>query len=455
MSKEKNWHRVNILPPLESRVPENFYLIRTATGFQLVVTDVNRNAIPLDSIKIHNDTTEKQGGDGVNYFHLGQTDYDKVQTLINGTTTEQWVSQQSAGDFGWSDVIYANSIFVSVASAGQVMTSPNGIDWTIRTAVGAQWTSIAYGNGIFVAVASFGNDIIQIMTSPDGIIWTGRTAPSNNQWLSVTFGNGIFVAISGVGASNRVMTSPDGITWTLRTEASNRVWSSVTFGNGLFVAVSIAEDIQRVMTSPDGITWTLRTASSINEWTSVTYGNNLFVAVSRNGIGNRVMTSPDGITWTGRVSAVDNDWQSVTFGNGKFVAVANSGTGNRVMVSTNGIDWVIETTPADNSWFGVTYGFNKFVAVATTGVGNRVMSTEITTTFENNSNNLVFMEDGFIYLNGQPNTFTLTGTPSSMLQVFRNGVKLKRDLSWVVSGNTVTITSLLENEDEIDISYFV
>jgi len=176
----------------------------------------------------------------------------------------------------------------------------------------------------------------RVMTSPDGITWTSRTAAANNTWLAVTYGNGLFVAVSTDGTGNRVMTSPDGITWTSRTSAADNSWQSVTYGNGLFVAVSITGSGNRVMTSPDGITWTSRTSAGSNPWCGVTCGNGLFVAVATSGSGNRVMTSPDGITWTSKASAADNSWVSVTYGNGVFVAVSDNGSA-RVMTSSGGL----------------------------------------------------------------------------------------------------------------------
>ena len=49
------------------------------------------------------------------------------------------------------------------------------------------------------------------MTSPDGINWTIRTSAADNSWRSVTYGNGLFVAVAYTGTGNRVMTSPDGV----------------------------------------------------------------------------------------------------------------------------------------------------------------------------------------------------------------------------------------------------
>ena len=45
------------------------------------------------------------------------------------------------------------------------------------------------------------------MTSPDGINWTIRTSAADNFWGSVAYGNGLWVAVAIDGTGNRVMTS--------------------------------------------------------------------------------------------------------------------------------------------------------------------------------------------------------------------------------------------------------
>ena len=104
------------------------------------------------------------------------------------------------------------------------------------------WRSVAYGNGLFVAVTNNDNNGDQVMTSPDGINWTARKVPEIS-WIKVAYGNGLFVAVADTG-TNRVMTSRDGITWTVRKAAENNQWQSVTYGNGRFVAVSSGGDNQ-------------------------------------------------------------------------------------------------------------------------------------------------------------------------------------------------------------------
>ena len=280
----------------------------------------------------------------------------------------------------WKSIAYGNGLFVALAINGStstdVMTSPDGINWTSRVSPAANgWDSITYGNGLFVAVAVSANSVSnEIMTSPDGINWTSRVSPGANSWTSVTYGNGLFVAVPGVGSyANQVMVSPDGINWVLHGTPASNSFNSVTYGNGLFVAVadngSTSTD---VMTSPDGISWTSRTASAANQWHSITYGNGLFVAGAANGA-NPIMTSPDGITWTARSfpsGALVSSWYSIVYGNGLFVAVAGASSSlltEGIITSPDGINWTARISPAPNQWYGVAYGNGTFVAVSPNG----------------------------------------------------------------------------------------
>ena len=255
---------------------------------------------------------------------------DGVMTSPDGIS---WTLQTPSTNQRWISVAYGNGLFVAVSS-DDVMTSPDGITWTSKLMKRffdrLELAAVTYGNGLFVAVSDRNRTSGgRVITSSDGINWTLQTSVPDRQWSSVTYGNGLFVAVCDRSCDESVMTSPDGINWTLQTSASEDLWRSVTYGNGMFVAVGRHD----VMTSLDGITWTLETLDQelrqISELMSVVYGNGLFVAVSSDG----VMTSPDGISWTLQTSAVNNHWSSVTYGNGMFVAVSRDGTGNRVMTS--------------------------------------------------------------------------------------------------------------------------
>jgi hypothetical protein len=334
----------------------------------------------------------------------------KVQNVLSAEqVVSSWTLIRRIAVFSnmWTSVCWSPQLemFVAVSNSGTsngVMTSNNGIDWTIRTTNNNQWQSVCWSPelGIFVAVSNSGTSN-RVMTSNNGINWTIRTSIPNNNWRSVCWSPelGIFVAVSDSGTSNRVMTSPDGINWTLRTSIPNNEWISVCWGpqapnglggTGLFVAVSYSGTSNRVMTSPDGINWTLRTSIPNNGWSSVCWGpqapnglggTGLFVAVSLDGTSNRVMTSPNGINWTLRTSIPNNEWSSVCWSSELkiFVAVSLHGTiGNKVMTSPNGINWTLRTTPDDDDyrWGSVCWSpkLGLFVAVLLLGPDDRVMT---------------------------------------------------------------------------------
>ena len=254
------------------------------------------------------------------------------------------------------------------------------------------------GQEKFVAVAGNGGAAgsgNRVMTSPDGITWTLRTTPVDNAWWGVAWGGPAgqekFVAVASTGSGDRVMSSPDGITWSTQTSASDSEWRSVVRGGPAgqekFVAVATTGE---VMTSPDGVTWTSQTSAAANQWWEVTWGGpagqEKFVAVSSTGTGNRVMTSPDGITWSTQASASDKTWYSVAWGDppgaipGQFVAVSGDRPGNLVMTSPDGITWTSRTPASENVWRAVAWGGppgqEKFVAVSQLGNGPRVMTSE-------------------------------------------------------------------------------
>lgn len=267
----------------------------------------------------------------------------------------------------WYAVAYGNGTFVAVSLNGtnRVMTSPDGIAWTPRTAaIAVQWISVNFENNLFIAFSTTG----EVMTSPDGITWTSRAASELNQWRDVAYGNGLFVAVS-INGTNRVMTSPDGFTWTARAAADASSWTNIEFANGIFVATAFS-GTTAVMTSTDGITWTSRTVPELNTWQALKFANGLFVALAASGT-NRAMTSPDGINWTARY-APPYDWRGLDYGNGMFAAISATGA-YRGMTSVDGITWTSEWLTPANSWHKLAFGNGRFVGVSSDGTSQVII----------------------------------------------------------------------------------
>jgi hypothetical protein len=285
-----------------------------------------------------------------------------------------WTTRQTFGaGLQYKSVAFGNGLFVGVADGGttanDVVTSPDGINWTTHTITNAvTWTGVTYGNGMFVAVAQDGTTAQQIMSSPDGINWTPQTSPVANKWVSVTYGNGTFVAVASNGTvADQVMTSVDGVTWNAQTIANTETWADVTYGNGLFVAIaSTGGGTKSIMTSPDGITWTWRASQDPaidgNLPAAITYGNGLFVVVYNYAGGSKVQTSPDGINWTYRNSVGASGIQHIGYGNGLFVGFSDNSVGIS-MVSRDGITWTTDMQNVSGFFhYDIAYGNGMFVS---------------------------------------------------------------------------------------------
>jgi len=241
--------------------------------------------------------------------------------------------------------------------------------------------------GLFVATATSGTK--RVMTSPDGLIWSGRTAAEANPWLGVCWSPelGLFAAVASSG-TNRVMISSNGTNWTPITVTDTSGCTSICWSSELriFVALSSNNGRYRVMTSNDGTIWTGRTAAEDNSWNSVCWSPDLaiFVALSGNSGTYRVMTSNDGISWTGISVAEANGWNSVCWSPQLklFIAVGT----NCVMTSRNGIDWTSRTAAQSNNWLGLCWSPEQGIAVAVSDNGsNRVMTSLIPTTSRSGS----------------------------------------------------------------------
>jgi type II secretory pathway pseudopilin PulG len=293
---------------------------------------------------------------------------------------KSWTLKPAAENNPWLSITYGNGLFVAISDSGthQVMTSPDGINWTAQTTPSNTWNSITYGNGLFVAVSRTGTN--KVMTSPDGINWTARSSGlETNYWRDVEYGNNVFVAV-GLGTNstfnNKIISSSDGITWTTRTLPSSALLYSVVYGEGMFVAVGYSSNLSSVIfTSLNGITWTKRNTSNIGYLNSIAYGNGLFVAVSDGILGglSGSVFSPDGINWTVNQNSVGAYPLSVSFGNGNFLLVGMSaGSVSFLKSSSDGINWSDETIYTSNFWASIAYGGGLFVGVSMNGV-NRVM----------------------------------------------------------------------------------
>lgn len=442
----------------------------TGTGFNFVGQNITVNTFTVDKLgNVTGNTFVKTGGSGTQYLMANGT----VSTLktvnggslvgtgdlavsvawnaitgnqkdvnligfIDGLGKDAVVTGTAAGSTSqnYYGIAFGNDIWVAIhpySGVGNppIMTSPDGITWTMRTGptVNTDWQSIVFGGGVFVGISATG----AYTRSSDGITWTNGSLPVASNWGDITFGNGLFVAIKGVAASQCVATSPDGVTWTMRTTPQpGNQWGAggITYGNGLFVAVS-ASGTNRVMTSPDGINWTIQGVTT-GIWRSITYGGGLFVAVGESGA---IMTSPDGIAWTTRTSPVVNGISGVAYGGGLFVAVCQGGA-NQILISNDGVTWTSKaSTNTSNQWIAVAYGNGFFVSV--TGFVSTNIVQIITPTAERRFENIV----NYYTVNGTPVTIPQDRALNFKTVAGQSVIGSNGDIVMAVASSTTTVLS--------------
>ena len=295
------------------------------------------------------------------------------------------------------DVAFGDGLFVAVGNNATV-TSPDGINWTLRNGNGSY--RVIYANNQFVAVGNGG----AIFTLTNGTNWSYRNSGVSYALYDVAYGNGMFE----VAGYNGIINSTNGVNWTTNYSGYLGNADRILYGDDLFVAVGGGN----VLTSPDGIHWTVR-LSGLAQEANLCFGNGLFVVIWYSGSNTGAFTSPDGINWTPQnMGSVGFDFQDVThieYANGQFVAGGNNG-GGAVFTSADGINWK-QRTPLFNGLYGVAYGVGHYIVVGSAGTilesGEITLNPNITTQPQSQmvqaGNNVTFAinADGALPLNYQ------------------------------------------------------
>lgn len=317
----------------------------------------------------------------------------------------QWLSPLPQGN-ALNSVTSDNNIIVAVGNCGAILTSSDGINWTLRASpTSKDLKGVAYGNNTFVAVGSG-----VILTSQNGITWTAQS--NSSELNNITYGNNTFAAT--IDYSGVILTSPDGVSWTERNVGGGITnFFSVTWHNSTFYALGSfnctgwcnVDPNVYVYSSLDGVTWTERSPNTQPSLLSAVWGNGVYlkisdyalgVVVSSNGIQwtdaaspqplygvtgslkkicfakgiftvvglyGYIATTPDGNNWTLVTSRPWQPVRGIAYGNGVWVAAG----GTAISTSSDGVSWTLQyaTGDTDQKLNSVAYGNNKFVAVGT------------------------------------------------------------------------------------------
>jgi hypothetical protein len=99
------------------------------------------------------------------------------------------------------------TLFISLAPSNSPADGLDHWHWRNPLPQGNSINSVAFGNGRFVAVGDFGT----VLTSTDGLSWSVQDPLGGPGLRKVTYGNGLFVSVGDAGT---ILTSSDGSNWT-------------------------------------------------------------------------------------------------------------------------------------------------------------------------------------------------------------------------------------------------
>lgn len=267
--------------------------------------------------------------------------------------------------------------YVTVGFRGTVMTSVDGIDWSVELPPASASNTTFYGVGgntnLLLACGDNGKVILSpntftnlVFTNSDGtittnvastlgILWQDIPPPTTNTLQGVTTFGSQFVL---TGDHGTVLTSEDGTNWTRRATPTTNFLTGVTdYSNGL-VAVGKGGTL---VTSPDGILWTNRTSSTTNWLYRVRHLGGRLIVVGQNGT---ILTSADGVSWARQPSPTTRWLNDVTLLDDTYYIVGVQGT---VLASTNTTNWTFIGTITEKSLYGVACHEGQLVAAGVEG----------------------------------------------------------------------------------------
>lgn len=302
------------------------------------------------------------GGNAVNSSSTTSTGQSMVS--VNGASWQLHDVPTPSGQ-GLRTLVFHNGVFYAFSSYFQDATlyvSIDGINWSKRKTYTFEYLSnVEYVNGLFIAVGRYGN----IMTSENGFDWTVRVGGRNSslQLKGVVFANGRYIAYSNL---DYVMESTDGVTWT---ESYASYFKSGVGYPGLsfyYIYTSGGKfygyTSEGFHSSDDGVNWseptkltlleidgTITTGhSSIGNGSNYQYVNGLLTNYSGSGY---VTTSTNGTHWQQAFPDLGNAYYdtvgedfgfssrlSLAYGNGVYVLLSDDDS-DRLYSANGSISW--------------------------------------------------------------------------------------------------------------------
>ena len=380
---------------------------------------------------------------------------------------ESWTTVDIPESNRFTGMASNGSRLVLVGNDGLIMSSDNGLDWTLRqdsipelSGIDDDFNFVSTANGLFIAGGKQG----LLMTSPDGVVWTLVETPFESWQYSAVFQDGTYhfagrvgivhttenfldwvdislgtsSTIQGIagdgenllagGRDGFVSLSSDGINWEATTAGTREFINEIEYGADVFVATDASGGIWK---SNDSESWiSVHEESSGHFVTGLVFDGSQFVAITFTGT---LITSPDGEIWT-ESPGLDGDPQQLRLIGDTFWVVGSSGL---VAFSQNLTDWTLLAVGA-STLLDIAFGNGTYVV---TGRDGALYSSEDGTTWTTQESGHTEHLKTVAFNNGK---FIVLGRPNVLLSS-ENGT------AWESLGSNLTPfdASRLEVIDEI------
>ena len=224
----------------------------------------NMSSVPVltNSSPFHSSSSHPASFYGDLFFSKGKTSENGLVWQPMNINYRHWLN----------GIDHVGGKYIVTGPAGQIFTSENGIDYTLRyTPDRDDLTGISYGNGTFV-VRKYWQAGSMITSTDSGVTWTTRTTGNGGSpdktYNSVTFGNGVFV----FSAKEGVRVSSNGLTWIFHLvshpySSSGMKWTSFYEKIGKFITLNMGTTTLvsgqtvaevRLGESTNGVDWSFR-----------------------------------------------------------------------------------------------------------------------------------------------------------------------------------------------------
>ena len=293
-------------------------------------------------------------------------------TIVTRHHGNAWVWRRQTTRAYLRDVAYGHGRFVAVGWGGVVVTSTDGIAWSLQQLdESLRLSEIATDGQRYVATVDDGDTVV---TSEDGIAWIPRDVGAMSvRLIDVIWAGDRFIALGRDGAtfSASVFESVDGTTWISHAVGTNMTADGLAF-NGTTLLVVGRDSIANLVcayTSTDRVQWQ-STPIPVDDPHHVLGIAGMFVSVGYRGgaVPSVVFRSRNGTVWTGTATKHQGEINGATWTGSEYIAVGEDGL---IATSTQGTDWQLQQQAEQTNLYTVRWLGDEFFAIGYLGASMR------------------------------------------------------------------------------------